>query len=680
MKGAVHVLNCDNFKEIQPYMSPLLKSRMSLSCRNQEDFYKKKMVGAVGFAVLWLFCHVQASQGGICPELCTCDTTTAAITCYHGYFRHLGTFLNAITPSTKTIFIMNGNFHNVPSQMQNFKHLEYLTLTNCKIGAVDSQAFTGLKDLQEVRMPNNMIGELDSALFKDQKKLRTLDLSHNSLQTLPKGVFDALGNITLLNLKHNKLERLHPEVFNNLTKLQFLDISFNRLYYIHPVTFSHLPSLQSLQMSSNFISFLQESTFQNTTSLEKVFLEDNPWDCTCGVKWLVEDLKQKGAPYQNTDRIKCVSPLSLKSKTLLQVPVQELVCTGPQVMYASTSSEYYLMHDITLKCNVTGSPQPNIYWKTPHGHILSHNEHHRYIGPDILEFKPAHHIFHTMLKYGAVSTPQVDGSLRIRQIRQYFAGEYTCFGVNPLGVATAQMNVTVVSAMATMYGTSLIIGSILMVASLIIGIIIGLIRMCVEKLLGRRRVHEKKDIPALMETGPPESTGCSSEEDLSKRSSPRFFHHLHFWSPQASPEKYETPPYSDPEWDRYCDEDEYGDGDGLKETLEEVRARLREGVGRKMERVRQKTQHLRDSSTVYMQNIRDTASHSMQTIRESSQQYATRVRHGVQLGVEQVKYHVQSMKELCGTGDLGQTISAISISTNVDSQESTAVVKQTTFV
>ena len=81
-----------------------------------------------------------------------------------------------------------------------------------------------------------------------------------------------------------------------------------------------------------------------------------------------------------------------------------------------------------------------------------------------------------------------------------------------------------------------------------------------------------------------------------------------------------------------------------------------------------------------MQTIKESGSQYATTIRTSTGQYAQRVRVGVQLGVEQVKYHVQSMKELCGTGDINQTVSTVSISTNVDNQETTEVIKSITVV
>ncbi len=139
-----------------------------------------------------------------------------------------------------------------------------------------------------------------------------------------------------------------------------------------------------------------------------------------------------------------------------------------------------------------------------------------------------------------------------------------------------------------------------------------------------------------------------------------------------------------------------------RDTLEDVRVRLHKSVEKQKEKIRTRAHRMRESSSQYMQTIRESGTMKMQTIRESSSQYvknirssgtnaihgirsssseyANRVRAGVVMGVEQVKYHVQSMKEFCGTGDMGQTISTVSMSTNVDMGETSEVVKQITFV
>ncbi len=121
-----------------------------------------------------------------------------------------------------------------------------------------------------------------------------------------------------------------------------------------------------------------------------------------------------------------------------------------------------------------------------------------------------------------------------------------------------------------------------------------------------------------------------------------------------------------------------------KEKIRTRAHRMRESSSQYMQSIREtgtiKMHNIRESSSQYVRSMRSSGTNAIQGIRESSSQYAHRVRAGVVMGVEQVKYHVQSMREFCGTGDIGQTISTVSVSTNVDMGERVEVVKQITYV
>ncbi|XP_062568625.1 uncharacterized protein LOC134230788 [Saccostrea cucullata] len=69
-----------------------------------------------------------------------------------------------------------------------------------------------------------------------------------------------------------------------------------------------------------------------------------------------------------------------------------------------------------------------------------------------------------------------------------------------------------------------------------------------------------------------------------------------------------------------------------------------------------------------------------ETVKDTSSQAASKVKAGVVMGVEQVKFGVMSMKEFCGAGEIAQTVSIMSVNTDVDSEKtSTHISKVTTF-
>lgn len=128
-----------------------------------------------------------------------------------------------------------------------------------------------------------------------------------------------------------------------------------------------------------------------------------------------------------------------------------------------------------------------------------------------------------------------------------------------------------------------------------------------------------------------------------------------------------------------------------RDTVRDSGRQLKTNVGKKVDRVKYKAQmiqqssssyvhsiresgstklqSIRESGTVKLQSIKDSGSTKLKTIRSSSSHYALRVKTGMADRVEAVRGQVKSLKEFCGTGDIGQTVSVMSVSTNVDSQE-----------
>ncbi|KAJ8320317.1 hypothetical protein KUTeg_001904, partial [Tegillarca granosa] len=125
-------------------------------------------------------------------------------------------------------------------------------------------------------------------------------------------------------------------------------------------------------------------------------------------------------------------------------------------------------------------------------------------------------------------------------------------------------------------------------------------------------------------------------------------------TPRASPMKCVTPVESPEKWRN----------SKVLDTLDEVKNRLE----KRMDRVRGHVKAIRSSGSQYIQTIKETGSSAY-----------GRVRAGMVIGVEQMKYGYQSIREFCGTGEMGnQTMSMISVSTDVDTNEKSTVVRNIT--
>ena len=554
--------------------------------------------------------------------------------------------------------------------------------------SMSSSSFHGLNNLTELHLDDNKLENLHISIFKDLKELQLLNLSGNAIEVLHDKLFADLVKLRVLNLNNNHINNLPINQFNRQTRLKILDIGDNALDYIHPWSFRKLSELTVIKINSNYLKSLHESTFQNNTHLHQIDLYDNPWDCNCGLRWLLSSVTdpESSSLFPNQNRIKCASPYNLHSFQLPTLKADALQCVEPEIHTSPYKKSIVYQHGALLHCNATGYPKPSIVWVTPRGKLLAHPNHRQWLKVNMSDFvteqsyagKP------TYLESKVQVYP--NGSLQVSQLRYYFAGEYVCMAMNPGGMVVNIVSIKIVSLMQQNFFGSLFIAGACALVALVLGIIAGCIRMLCERFCCHNEKPEHLDIIN-------EIQHMNTEiHDISPPKSPWHQRSL-FDIPEMDGSSCENYYYS-------SDNDDLNDTEGshIKETLDDVKKRLRSGVDRTKERMRCRAQHIRESTNHTMQTIREkgqtikvnasqsmqtirqSASNSMHTIKQSSSQYATRLRTGVVLGVEQVKYHVQSMKELCGTGDIGQTVSCVSMSTDVDSQEQSSVFRTVTSV
>ena len=82
--------------------------------------------------------------------------------------------------------------------------------------------------------------------------------------SLPVGFFSDLKNLTNIKLSHAKLNFIQHNLFNGLISLEKIYLDFNNLQILPPGLFDEL------------------------RSLTYVYLPYNPWNCSCGLKWLLD--------------------------------------------------------------------------------------------------------------------------------------------------------------------------------------------------------------------------------------------------------------------------------------------------------------------------------------------------------------------------------------------------------
>ena len=651
-----------------------------------------------------------ASHSIPCSFRCTCDSVKKSVVCKDINAMSLDSVLQSVPEDTHTLQIV----HSTSSeswldskqgpQGVEFGYyggerllLQVLKVEHSDLHSLNAASLAKIPNLRALHLDHNKLEDIPVGVFTELTNLEVLELGHNKIAYVNGSLFRPLENLRVLNLAHNNLTSFPSSVLQELDSLVELDLSYNLLQSLP--TFSSAHQLQSLSLAGNLLWMAPEGVFHNMSSLRTLNLASNPWHCTCALEWLqtaILDLAHK-VEFVDKNAIVCHEPPELKSKRLTSVSSAKLRCDLPEFDIGFEDQSILYLHSHTLHCNATGDPAPLVYWLTPHG-IMAH--------PDYVPYIPHESKnIHSKLQYAGQPThieasmlAHRNGSLQFRNFRNFYAGDYTCVAQNPGGFVNTTFHIKTATIINQLETTCLMYGAIATAGFLILSIVLSSVRLCIVHVCFKKKF---KHLPG----GITMEITDKEEEDLAQLSpylfrwTPYKFDHggNNDPSPDASPMKCVTPAEADE-----AEENFSAMSLGILETLEDVRASLSEGMGRQVDRLRNRAHIVRQSSSRYVHSIRASSSNYMNTLRESSSrklgsiretssrkvrsfresssQAAHRVRAGVVLGMESVKYHVQSMKEFCGSGELSHTISTVSVSTDVDSRERSEVVRTITFV
>lgn len=603
-----------------------------------------------------------------CQTGCSCNISRS-LECYD-----IDNLLD-IPPGVRNVTI-HGNLTKMPPVFAQQSELVTLDLSSNQLTGIPAGSFLGLYHLLSLDLSYNKIHNISKYAFQGLQNLVFLDLSNNKISVLANSIFENLTHLVYLRLNLNYLQVLSGDVFAPLRNLHILDLSNNSLVHVPPITFANSSVLRSVDLRYNHLRTFHENVLQSFSNLEQVLLEENPFDCSCSIFQFLDIYDAKPDAFSDFENLTCHSPASLESYKISLLNSSDIVCETPVMTFMSTNLTMISHKNIRLDCNATGSPYPSIVWVTPWGDLFAHDTHLHLL----TSISQPIRMMYTYSDTKQTSDVYVasNGSLFIENLRGYFGGRFRCLAVNPLGNSSATLVLTIYSLIPSVYTMSLIVSFGASLCFLVLGIILGSIRLLIHMIHKRNKKCSKVSVkdPEIQPTEMNTSTeiekisSCTNSDFSSFGSIPYLDH-----SPGVSPLKCTTPVAGSDEYERASADM------NIRETLDEVRARLMDGVERRMLKMRWHVQTIRDTSSQYMHSIRDTGSYYVQSLRESSGYAANRVRAGVVLGVEQVKYHVQSIKELCGTGEMGShTVSTISVSTDVDTQRRTEIIKSYTYV
>ncbi|XP_031596415.1 leucine-rich repeat-containing protein 24-like [Oreochromis aureus] len=272
-----------------------------------------------------------------CPVGCRCYSLT--VECGSTGLRDIPKY---IPLSIQTIFLQDNVIGQIRRQdLTMLKHLHYLYLQNNTISAVEPGSFQSLGQLLELALNGNRIHLVTADMFQGLEHLRILYLARNDITRLLDYTFRGLPRLQELHLQHNSIETLADQALVGLTSLALLDLSRNNLHTIGPATLRPLVSLQVLRIT------------------------DNPWRCDCALHWLRTWIDEEGQRLLSSAerRLVCTEPPRLSHLSLVEVPLNSLVCIPPLVQLEPKRLAVHLGESLRVSCHATGYPRPQVTWR-----------------------------------------------------------------------------------------------------------------------------------------------------------------------------------------------------------------------------------------------------------------------------------------------------------------------------
>ncbi|NXS25694.1 NEPN protein, partial [Pomatostomus ruficeps] len=202
-----------------------------------------------------------------------------------------------LLPNLTILELSKNQLHTVPLRLPG--RLQKLDCSNNLIQRVTAQDFQGLPDLKHLFLDNNAVSTFEAGALQQCAQLSNLALEQNLLSSIPLRQVNLRTADTLarLDLKGNDIEDVGEQELKDLKQLQVLNLRNNKISVLDRKVLEYLPRLRHL------------------------YLDGNPWNCTCDLLRTRRALVAKGTDVRGGQ---CAAPAQsrgeswMSSKKILQ--------------------------------------------------------------------------------------------------------------------------------------------------------------------------------------------------------------------------------------------------------------------------------------------------------------------------------------------------------------------------
>ena len=173
----------------------------------------------------------------------------------------------------------------------------------------------------------NNIKTIPKFAFRSLPNLQTIELWNGRITTID--AFYGLPNLSILDINTDKVSSaITNNTFNGLTGLQTLYFYENQISKIEPMAFSSFRNITSIWLSSNNLTSLVPEVLDMRfiPHLSELFIDFNPWNCDCHLRWLREKVDNASYVIQDPHLITCASPKAVAGKAWDILKPSDFIC------------------------------------------------------------------------------------------------------------------------------------------------------------------------------------------------------------------------------------------------------------------------------------------------------------------------------------------------------------------